>query len=73
MFPPAVLIVNASLVLQEFSPTLLSVFSFMKLWVAPETNNTWMGLPRIANVPIITGAPSGISLTEVKLSLPFRA
>jgi hypothetical protein len=38
MFPPAVLIVNASLVLQEFSPTLLSVFPFMKLCVAPESN-----------------------------------
>jgi hypothetical protein len=32
-----------------------------------------VGLPRIANVPIITGAPSGISPTEVKLSLPFLA
>jgi hypothetical protein len=28
-------------------------------------------LPRIENVPIIIGAPSGISPTEVKLSLPF--
>jgi hypothetical protein len=73
MFPPAVLIVNASLVFQEFSPTLLSVFPFMKLCVAPESNNTLMGFPRIENVPIITGAPSGISPTEVKLSLPFLA
>jgi hypothetical protein len=73
MFPPSVLIVNASLVLQEFSPTLLSVFPFMKLCVAPESNNTRIGLPRIENVPIITGGPSGISPTEVKLSLPFLA
>jgi hypothetical protein len=73
MFPPAVLIVNASLVLQEFSPTLLSVVPFMKLCVAPESNNTRIGLHRIENVPIITGAPSGISPTEVKLSLPFLA
>jgi hypothetical protein len=73
MFPPAVLIVNASLVLQEFSPTLLSVFPFMKLCVAPESNNIRMGLPQIANVPIITGAPSRISPTEVKLRLPFLA
>jgi hypothetical protein len=49
MFPPAVLIVNASLVLQEFSSTLLSIFPFMKLCVAPESNNTWIGLPRIEN------------------------
>jgi hypothetical protein len=73
MSPPAVLIVKASLVLQEFSPTLLSVFAFMKPWVVPESNNTRMGFPRIENVPIITGAPSGISPTEVKLSLPFLA
>jgi hypothetical protein len=73
MFPPAVLIVNVPLELQEFSPTLLNVFAFMKLWVAPESNNTRMGLPRIENVPIITSAPSGTSPTEVKLSLPFLA
>jgi hypothetical protein len=73
MLPPAVLIVKASLVLQEFSPTLLSVFPFMKLCVAPESNNTRMGLPRIENMPIITGAPFGISTTAVKLSLPFLA
>jgi hypothetical protein len=73
MFPTAVLIVNASLVLQEFSPTLLSAFPFTKLCVAPESNNTQIGLPRIENVPIIIGAPSGISPTEVKLSLPFLA
>jgi hypothetical protein len=73
MFLPAVLIVNASLVLQEFSPTLLSVFPFMKLCVAPESNNTQIGLPRIENVPIITSAPPGISPIEVKLSLPLLA
>jgi hypothetical protein len=73
MFPPAVLIVNASLVLQEFSPTLLNIFPFMKLCVAPESNNTRIGLSQIEIVPIITGAPSGMSPTEVKLSLPFLA
>jgi hypothetical protein len=73
MFTPAILIVSASLVLQEFSPNLLSVFPFMKLCVAPESNNTLIGLPQIENVPIITGAPSRISPTEVKLSLPFLA
>jgi hypothetical protein len=36
-------------------------------------HNTKIVLPRIENVPIITGAPSGISPTEVKLSLPFLA
>jgi hypothetical protein len=73
MFPPAVLIVNASLMLQEFSPTLLIVFPIMKLCVAPESNNTRIGLPQIENVPIITGASFGISITEEKLSLPFLA
>jgi hypothetical protein len=71
MFPPAVLIVNAPFLLQEFSPTLLSVFPFMKLCVSPKSNNIRIGLPQIKNVPIIIGAPSGISPTEVKLSLPF--
>jgi hypothetical protein len=44
MFAPTVLIVNALLALQEFSPNY---------------------------VPIITSAPSRISTTEVKLSLPI--
>jgi hypothetical protein len=73
MFPPTVLIVNASLVLQEFSPKLLSVLPFMKLCVASESNNIRAGLPQIENVPIITGAPFGISPIEVKLSLPILA
>jgi hypothetical protein len=70
-FPPAVLIVKASLVLQEFSSTLLSVFTFMKLCVAPESNNTQMGLPRIENVPIITGSFWNIAhRSEAESALP---
>jgi hypothetical protein len=45
----------------------------MKLCVAPESINIQIGFPRMDNVPIIIGAPSGISTTEVKLSLPFLA
>ena len=70
ILPPSIQIIYDPLVWLNSNPMWAPNFGIMKLCDAPELNNITTGLWWIVNVPVMTGAPSGRSVSVVKLILP---
>ena len=68
ILPLGVDIIYDPLVWRKSNPSLAPNFAPMKQCDAPESNNITTGLLWIENIPVITGATSGSSANEVKLS-----